>query len=52
MNVIERTETKRKEEAAKVEEGVEGMFREGATGGLTGLATWASALWIGNDIPN
>lgn len=45
MDVIERTEAKVKEEAAKVE-GVEGMFREGATGRLTGRATWASAMWI------
>lgn len=42
MEVIERTETKGKEEFANVE-GVEGMFREGATGGLTGRATWAGA---------
>lgn len=46
MDVKERTKTKEKEEAAKVE-GVEGMFREGATDRLTGRATRASAMWIG-----
>jgi hypothetical protein len=37
------TETQEKEEAAQVE-GVEGMFREVATGGTYGQATWAGAM--------
>lgn len=37
---------KKKRKPSKWQAGVERVFREGATGGLTGRATWASAMRI------